>query len=136
MSPACAADAVEIERLSAGAQVQREASDDQSSEKLTKRQCREKRDVHRECHRHLSFRNVLEGFLENRIAADRGSRDAGYIDVRNCSNNYTPADALPVNWRRWVTRTWRTILRGSRGRWKPGSQWRRLPSPSLSSVVS
>jgi hypothetical protein len=93
-------DAVEIERLSAGAQVQHEASDDQSSEKLPNRQCREKRDGHREFHRHLSFRNVLEGFLENRIAADRGSRDAGYIDVRNCSNNYTPADALPVNWRR------------------------------------
>jgi hypothetical protein len=47
-----------------------------------------------------------------------------------------PANTPPVNWRPWVTPTWRTILRGSRGGWKPGSPWRELPSPSLSSVVS
>jgi hypothetical protein len=59
-----------------------EASDDQSGEELPNRQGRKKRDGHREFHRHLSFNDVLEGFLENWISADQGSRDADYTDVR------------------------------------------------------
>ena len=37
-----------------------------------------------------------------------------------------PANTLPVNWRRWATRTWRTILKESKGGWKLGFRWRRL----------
>ncbi len=48
----------------------------------------------------------------------------------------TPANTLPVNWRRWVTQTWRTIPKVSRAGWKLGFRSIRLPSPSLSSVVS
>ncbi len=40
----------------------------------------------------------------------------------------TPANTLPVNWRRWVTQTWRTIRTASRGGWKQGSRWRRVLS--------
>jgi len=38
----------------------------------------------------------------------------------------TPANTLPVNWRRWVTRTWRTILTVNRAGWKLGFRWKRL----------
>jgi hypothetical protein len=59
-----------------------EASDDKSGEELCNRQSREKRDGHREFHRHLSFNDVLEGFLENGIPADQRSRDTDYADAR------------------------------------------------------
>jgi hypothetical protein len=37
----------------------------------------------------------------------------------------TPANTPPVNWRPWVTQTWRIIPRASRGGWKLGFRWRR-----------
>jgi len=49
---------------------------------LSNRQSREKRDGHREFHRHLSLNDVLEGFLENGKSADQGSRNADYADMR------------------------------------------------------
>ena len=61
---------------------QHEAGDDQGRKELPNRQSREKSDGHREFHRHLSFDDVLEGFLENGISADQGGRDADYTDVR------------------------------------------------------
>ena len=42
-----------------------------------------------------------------------------------------PVHTLPVSWRRWVTRTWRTIQRASRAGWKPGFPWRRLLRQSV-----
>lgn len=42
-----------------------------------------------------------------------------------------PANTLPVNWRRWATRTWRTIPKASRGGWKQVFPWRRLHKKSL-----
>ena len=59
-----------------------EASDDQRGEELSNRQGRKKSDGHREFHRHLSFDDVLEGLLENRISADQRGRNADYADVR------------------------------------------------------
>src|SRR5438309_10628717 len=37
---------------------------------------------HREFHRHLSFDDVLDRFLEDRIPADQRSCDANYTDAR------------------------------------------------------
>ena len=37
----------------------------------------------------------------------------------------TPANTLPVNWRRWAIRMWRTIPKASRAGWKPDCQWKR-----------
>ena len=36
-----------------------------------------------------------------------------------------------MNWRRWATRTWRTIPKANRGGWKQVFQWRRLHKTSL-----
>jgi len=38
----------------------------------------------------------------------------------------TPANMPPVNWRPWVTPTWRIIPRESKDGWKRDFQWRRL----------
>ena len=43
----------------------------------------------------------------------------------------TPENTLPVNWQRWVTRTWRIIPKASRGGWKQAFPWRRLHKKSL-----
>jgi hypothetical protein len=59
-----------------------EASNNQSCEELSNRQSREKSDGHREFHRHLSFNDVLESFLENGISADESSRGADNTYVR------------------------------------------------------
>src|ERR1700739_796870 len=37
-----------------------------------------------------------------------------------------PANTLPVNWRRWATRTWRIIPKASRGGWKQVFPGRRV----------
>src|SRR5437667_967726 len=59
-----------------------EASNDQRSEELSDSQRRDKSDGHREFHRHLSFDDVLDRFLEDRIPADQRSCDANYTDAR------------------------------------------------------
>jgi hypothetical protein len=43
----------------------------------------------------------------------------------------TPANTLPVNWRRWATKTWRTIPKANRAGWKRGFPWRKLRRESV-----
>ena len=38
----------------------------------------------------------------------------------------TPAHMPPVNWRQWVTPTWRIIPKANWAGWKPGFRWKRL----------
>jgi hypothetical protein len=45
-------------------------------------QRRKQSNGHREFHRHLSFDNVLEGFLEDGISADQSGGDADHTNVR------------------------------------------------------
>ena len=42
-----------------------------------------------------------------------------------------PVNTLPVNWRRWATRMWRTIPKVNRAGWKRGFRWRKLLEESL-----
>jgi hypothetical protein len=59
------------------------------------------------------------------------SKDAEIVTYCPRTRIDTPANTLPVNWRRWATRTWRTIPKANRAGWKRGFRWRRLHKKSL-----
>src|SRR5437868_2472572 len=38
----------------------------------------------------------------------------------------TLANTLPVHWRRWATKTWRTTPKANRAGWKRDCQWKKM----------
>ena len=61
---------------------QHESRDHQRGKEFTNGQGGKKRDGHRQFHCHFSFDNILEGFLEDGIATDQGSRETNYTEAR------------------------------------------------------
>src|SRR5580700_5870892 len=57
-----------------------ERGDDQSGEELANGQSRNECDRHRELHRHPAFDDVLEGFLEDRVAANQRGRKSNHTN--------------------------------------------------------